>query len=79
MPHGNKPLDVVAITERNDKTYWQRCGAAFKNRDGSLTLLLDTIPLSGKLQVREPKPREDRPPQSRDDSPPPIDDDEIPF
>lgn len=59
---------VYVINERVTKTgetksFWTKIGAAFDNRDGSLTLKLDALPLSGTLQVREdqePKrPRED--------------------
>jgi hypothetical protein len=35
------------------KSYWTRIGVGFVNRDGSLTLKLDAIPISGNLQVRE--------------------------
>ena len=35
------------------KSYWTRVGVGFVNRDGSLTLRLDAIPLGGTLQVRE--------------------------
>jgi len=32
---------------------WVRAGSAFVNRDGSLNVLLDVLPLDGKLHVRE--------------------------
>ena len=35
------------------KSYWTRVGVGFVNRDGSLNLHLDAIPINGKLQVRE--------------------------
>jgi len=52
--------DVYTIVEREgrDKSLWIRVGSAFENRDGSLTILLDALPVNGKLQVRERKPRE---------------------
>ncbi len=52
-------LAVYAIPESKDgeKTFWPRIGVAFTNRDGSITLLLDALPIgTNKLQVREPKP-----------------------
>ncbi|MBX3248498.1 MAG: hypothetical protein KF901_15080 [Myxococcales bacterium] len=52
---------VFALTERQGKTYWMRVGVAWPNRDGSLTLQLDAIPISGKLQVREPEVRDEAP------------------
>ncbi len=51
-------LAVYAIPESKDgeKTFWPKIGAAFTNRDGSITLLLDALPIgTNKLQVREPK------------------------
>jgi hypothetical protein len=30
-----------------------RVGVAFPNRDGSLNVLLDALPLSGRLQIRD--------------------------
>jgi hypothetical protein len=48
---------VYVITERatpeGSKSFWTKVGAAFENRDGSLTLKLDALPLSGTLQVRD--------------------------
>ncbi len=46
--------NVFAVTERPPgKSRWTKVGVAFTNRDGSLTLRLDAVPVSGKLQVRE--------------------------
>jgi hypothetical protein len=42
------------------KSYWTRVGVAFVNRDGSLNLHLDAIPISGKLQVRDAEPYDRR-------------------
>lgn len=43
---------VFAISERNGKSYWIRIGAAFVNHDGSETVLLDALPVNGRLQIR---------------------------
>ncbi len=63
----SRRLAVYAIPESRDgeKTYWPKIGAAFTNRDGSITLLLDALPIgTNRLQVREPKPpAEVRPPR----------------
>jgi hypothetical protein len=42
------------------KTYWTRVGVGFVNRDGSINLRLDAIPINGALQVREWEPYERR-------------------
>ena len=44
---------VFTIAERDGKSYWIRIGAAFTNRDGSETVLLDALPVNGRLQIRE--------------------------
>ena len=64
MPEKNSEVrSVFAITERGDKTFWTRVGAAFTNKDGSINIELDALPTSGRLQVRdrdEPKDQEER-------------------
>ncbi len=49
------PKHVFAVTERGDRTHWTRIGVAFVNRDSSLTLRLDALPLNGTLVVRDAK------------------------
>ena len=47
--------EVFAIYESRDgrdRARWIRVGVAFDNRDGSLNVFLDAVPLSGRLQVR---------------------------
>jgi hypothetical protein len=63
-----KMLGVYAIIERKDgqKSIWVKVGAAFQNRDGSQTLLLDAFPIgTNKLQVRELREWEQRPQAAR--------------
>lgn len=60
---GNRRLAVYAIPESKDgeKRYWPRIGAAWMNRDGSITLHLEALPIgTATLQVREPKPPAER-------------------
>lgn len=57
MAGDGKRRAVFAITEKEvngeRKTFWTRIGAAFDNRDGSVTLLLEALPVSGKMQIRD--------------------------
>jgi hypothetical protein len=48
-----KRLAVFSIRENKGGSIWVRAGSAFVNKDGSLNLLLDVLPLDGKLHVRE--------------------------
>jgi hypothetical protein len=49
--------DVYAIyetkTDGKERARWVKVGVAFDNRDGSLNVLLDALPLSGRLQIRD--------------------------
>ncbi|MEW6323963.1 MAG: hypothetical protein AB1515_01095 [Nitrospirota bacterium] len=49
---GKAVRQVFAIAERNGKSYWIRIGAAFINQDGSETVLLDALPVNGRMQIR---------------------------
>ena len=52
--------DVYTIIEKDEleKAFWLRVGAAFENRDGSLNIFLDALPVNGKLHVRDRKAKE---------------------
>jgi hypothetical protein len=56
----NTPMAVFAITKRGDKSYWTRVGVTHTNRDGSVNLNLDALPVSGRLQVRSEEKSEQR-------------------
>jgi len=49
---------VFTVVDRGGKSYWIRIGAAFGNYDGSETVLLDALPINGKLQIRVPVAKE---------------------
>ena len=36
-----------------NRSRWVRIGAAFTNQDGSLNVLLDAVPVNGKLHIRK--------------------------
>ncbi len=68
---GSRKMKIVyTITERQPgKSFWTRVGAGFINRDGSINLRLDAIPVSGTLQVRDWEPRDDRDAPPRGEAP----------
>ena len=55
-----KYQEVFTIVERPDseKARWVRIGAAFPNKDGSITVRLDALPVNGLLNIRDPKPND---------------------
>lgn len=53
----SEPKDVFVITTNGDKSYFNRCGVAFENKDGSLNVKLDLFP-GVQLQIRDKKPQD---------------------
>jgi hypothetical protein len=54
--------DYIAwhVTEKGDKSYWNKVGAAWSHKDDrGFTLQLDTCPINGRIVLR--LPREDAP------------------
>jgi len=47
---------VYTIVEREglEKKQWIKIGVAFVNKDASLNLRLDALPINGNLHVRDP-------------------------
>lgn len=39
---------AYSISERNDRKYWTRIGVAFTNKDGSINVILNCLPIDGK-------------------------------
>jgi hypothetical protein len=55
-----KEIFGVVKTQDGENGYWTRIGTAFPNRDGSLNLKFNYLPVSmgTTIQVRDPKPRD---------------------
>lgn len=51
--------DRPASATREARSFWTKVGVAFENRDGSWTLELAAVPVSGRLQMRDPAPRDE--------------------
>lgn len=49
---------VYVISSRGERRYWNRVGVAFVNSDGSINCKLDSLPVSGELQIRDYTPKE---------------------
>jgi hypothetical protein len=50
---GRAARHVFTVVDRGGKSYWIRIGAAFGNYDGSETVLLDALPINGRMQIRD--------------------------
>lgn len=55
-----RPWGAFNIIQREglEKPIWNRVGTAFFNRDGSINVFLDSFPMTGKIQLREDRERE---------------------
>ena len=53
-----QPKYVYTIKNQGEDNYWVKIGRAFVNKDGSLNVYLDALPLTGQLNIRDPKPKE---------------------
>jgi hypothetical protein len=76
MDTQNRKKEVFTITEKphpegGSKSYFIKCGVAFVNRDGSYTIKLDALPVSGVLQVRDERAYPDRQVPREVPTPPP--------
>jgi hypothetical protein len=55
-----KRVAYTVVDRGEGKSFWLRVGTAFENRDGSLNVYLDAIPVNGRLQIREYQPDDER-------------------
>ena len=55
MMKEKKNLKVYTIVDRGGekKDLWLRIGTAFVNKDSSLNVVLNALPIDGKLHIRE--------------------------
>lgn len=53
--------DVYSIQERGEDKHstWSRIGVAFVNKDESLNVILDAVPVNGKIHIRDRKKKND--------------------
>lgn len=50
--------DVLVSRENGDKRFFTKIGAAFVNKDGSIGVKLDALPLTGDMLMKIPLPRD---------------------
>jgi hypothetical protein len=61
MDHSKMKIAYV-ITTRNNRSFWNRVGVAVVNRDGTINVKHEAVPVSGELQIRYYVPREEATP-----------------
>jgi hypothetical protein len=63
MPNKPTYLAYSAVPQGDDgKSRWREIGAAFTGQKGTLTVLLDAVPLSGKIVLLPPDMPKDETP-----------------
>ena len=65
-PSKIKLVYTIVEREKDKKKFWVRVGVAFVNRDGSLNVRLDAMPVNGRLQIRDPQELDQRDSFSRE-------------
>lgn len=75
---------VYQIVERKGQPpFWSRIGVAWVNKDGSLNVALNSLPVDGKMHIRDPSPTEAAQRVVSSFGPPakgePYPDEEVPF
>lgn len=61
MEDTGKRKKVLCPIERNGRTEWKLLGNAFVNKDASINVFLDGLPVNGRLHLRD----WDEPPRER--------------
>jgi chaperone required for assembly of F1-ATPase len=51
---------IIKSSRENQDDYWQPIGRAFENKDGSLNVRLNALPVNGELHIREPKDKDEQ-------------------
>ena len=54
---GTKAPDFLAwhVSQKGDKSYWNKVGAAWAHRDGNgYTIQLEVVPINGRIVLRQP-------------------------
>ena len=49
-----KHVFTMIEREGEEKSRWVRIGTGFINKDGSINVYLDALPVNGKINVRDP-------------------------
>ena len=56
--------EVFVVNERpsseGTRSWWTKIGHCYENRDGSWTVRLEALPLTGNLQIRDPQADRER-------------------
>lgn len=55
-----KRFDVLVSRENGDRKFWTKIGSAFVNKDDSIGIKLDALPIDGNMLLKVPMSREEK-------------------
>lgn len=58
--HSSKMKICYQISQSSGKSYFNRIGVAFVNKDGSLNVKLNSFPINGEIHIRDYVPFAER-------------------
>ena len=56
----HKAVYVIVENDRLEKPLFRRVGTAFVNKDQSLNVILEALPIEGRLHIREPRAHDEK-------------------
>ena len=56
----SKRFDVLVSRENGERRFWTKIGSAFVNKDESIGIKLDALPLDGNMLLKVPMTKEER-------------------
>ena len=56
----HKAVYVIIENKRLERPLFRRIGTAFVNKDQSLNVILEALPLEGRLHIREPRAHQEK-------------------
>jgi hypothetical protein len=65
----HKAVYVIIENERLEKPLFRRIGTAFVNKDQSLNVILEALPIEGRLHIREPRVHDEKSAKMRGQGP----------
>ena len=65
----HKAVYVIIENERLEKPLFRRIGTAFVNKDQSLNVILEALPIEGRLHIREPRAHDEKSAKMRGQGP----------
>lgn len=77
--NNRKAVYHIKEAKEGRKAFWTKIGVAFVNKDGSVKVFMDVLPIDGKLHIRDERKREDYQDKGDQQYQPPSGGGDMPF